>query len=153
MFPLILGEWFNLTNIFQMGWKHQPLIEEVLSNVPRCTQQLVKSWLKLPIYRLAEFRSSTAWWVLMCVGWWFSGFFNRKGMLVPCKGYPPWELTYPTYGKETSSSKVPWEEDMLLPWRVAFERWDGERCLFGRFQMTVEQKPWQGQEPRNLDHE
>ena len=28
------------------------------------------------------------------------------------------ELTYPTWGKGKSSSKVPWKRDMLVPWRV-----------------------------------
>jgi len=32
---------------------------------------------------------------------------------LPCR-----ELTYPTWGKGKSSSRVPWEKDMLVPWRV-----------------------------------
>ena len=31
---------------------------------------------------------------------------------------PSRELTYPTWGKGKSSSKVPWKRDMLVPWRV-----------------------------------
>ena len=37
---------------------------------------------------------------------------------------PSRELTYPTWGKGKSSSKVPLEWDMLVPWRVNY--------LFGR---------------------
>ena len=32
---------------------------------------------------------------------------------------PSRELTYPTWGKGKSSSKVPWKRDMLVPWRVS----------------------------------
>ena len=36
-------------------------------------------------------------------------------------GVPSRKLTYPTLGKGTSSSKVPFVRDMLVPRRVAFE--------------------------------
>ena len=40
------------------------------------------------------------------------------------KNIPSRELTYPTWAKGKSSSKVPLEWDMLVPWRV-FLRWSG----------------------------
>ena len=33
---------------------------------------------------------------------------------------PSWKLTYPTWGKGKSSSNMPYQGDMLIPWRVNF---------------------------------
>ena len=37
-------------------------------------------------------------------------------MILKC--LPSWKLTYPTWGKGKSSSNMPYQGDMLIPWRV-----------------------------------
>ena len=49
-------------------------------------------------------------------GWWNFSF-----------SLPSRELTYPTWGKGKSSSNMPYQGDMLIPWRVIF------LFFFGRF--------------------
>ena len=43
---------------------------------------------------------------------------------------PSRKLTYPTWGKETSSSNMPYQGDMLIPWRVPNLDFPG---IFGKF--------------------
>jgi len=38
--------------------------------------------------------------------------------MVGVRGVPSRELTYPTWGKGKSSSYMPFQGDMLIPWRV-----------------------------------
>ena len=45
------------------------------------------------------------------------GLFCRGELLVS-ERVPSWKLTYPTWAKGKSSSKVPFWGDMLIPWRV-----------------------------------
>ena len=50
-------------------------------------------------------------------------FFRREGtfrQLMPSLNYiPPKKLTYPTLGRGKSSSNMPYQGDMLIPWRVS----------------------------------
>ena len=41
---------------------------------------------------------------------------------------PPRELTYPTLGRGKSSSNMPYQGDMLIPWRVILPGHHIERC-------------------------
>jgi len=48
-------------------------------------------------------------------------FFSREGIgktIWALLGLPSWKLTYPTWGKGKSSSNMPYQGDMLIPWRV-----------------------------------
>ena len=42
---------------------------------------------------------------------------------------PPRELTYPTWGKGKSSSNMPYQGDMLIPWRVYIYMIDSNGCV------------------------
>ena len=46
--------------------------------------------------------------------------YNHNQVVPNRKGIPSRELTYPTWGKGKSSSNMPYQGDMLIPWRVPF---------------------------------
>ena len=45
---------------------------------------------------------------------------KKKSQQNPPKGLPSRKLTYPTWGKGRSSSNMPYQGDMLIPWRVSW---------------------------------
>ena len=47
-----------------------------------------------------------------------SGVFPRENLISCTQDLPSRELTYPTWGKGKSSSNMPYQGDMLIPWRV-----------------------------------
>ena len=57
---------------------------------------------------------------------------------------PSRELTYPTWGKGKSSSKVPWKRDMLVPWRVPLRllKFPLLRCYDVCFREGFSHIPW-----------
>ena len=63
------------------------------------------------------------------------GVFHRGGhdpMMASCSnnhGLPSRELTYPTWGKGKSSSKVPLVRDMLVLWRVVLKKTKKKKAL------------------------
>ena len=49
-------------------------------------------------------------------------------------------ITYPTFGKGTSSSRVPLKGDMLVPWRVYSFVLQYQRCIFLIWALRMNQK-------------
>jgi len=46
---------------------------------------------------------------------------GKRLRLVPWR-IPSWKLTYPTWGKGKSSSNMPYQGDMLIPWRISLQK-------------------------------
>ena len=47
---------------------------------------------------------------------------------LPLQNHGPRKLTYPTLGKGKSSSNMPYEGDMLVPWSVIQPTWNAKKC-------------------------
>ena len=60
---------------------------------------------------------------------------RKAGVFVCCflsaTEVPSRKLTYPTWGKGKSSSNMPYQGDMLVPWRVTYLWENGFACFFG----------------------